>query len=162
MTLVMLFIIRVQITLFEWSTRQVHAPKIICQFLNESDVSLKSCTVQYGNCDGVLAYSSQGNSTLEATNYIALDVDPGRLGCYVVTASSDELTILVEGRITNAGKINYTNLSDSAVAGHKHACSLTLNRNPYADGDCCLRCCTDRIDNNLCNSDVHHSVCHCG
>lgn len=82
--------------------------RIICQFLNESDVSLKSCSVQYGNCDGsemstVLSYFSQGNSTAEAPNKIELDVNPKNLVCYAVTASSDSLSILVEGRITSAG-----------------------------------------------------------
>ena len=85
--------------------------RIICQFLNKSDVSLKSCSVRYGNCDGsktsaVLPYSSQGNSTVEAPNIIELNVDPGRLACYLVTASSDSFSILIEGtsRMKSAGK----------------------------------------------------------
>ena len=85
--------------------------RIICQFLNKSDVSLKSCSVQYGNCDdsktsAVLPYSSHGNSTMEAPNIIELIVDPERLACYLVTASSDSFSILIEGtsRMKSAGK----------------------------------------------------------
>ena len=85
--------------------------RIICQFLNKSDVALKSCSVLYGNCDdsrtsAVLPYSSQGNSTVEAPNKIELNLDPGRLVCYLVTASSDSFSILIEGtsRMKSAGK----------------------------------------------------------
>ena len=42
----------------------------------------------------------QKNSTL---NTIALHVDPDRLECYVVTASSDEATIVVEGQRLDTG-----------------------------------------------------------
>ena len=89
--------------------------RIICQFLNESDKSLKSCTVQYGNCDETLAYTSQGNSTVEAPNKTALSVDPGKLGCYVMTASSDTISILIEGRMTMTSASNFFCIYNCAI-----------------------------------------------
>ena len=59
---------------------------------------MKSCTVMYGQCGDVLAYTSQGNSTVETPNHIELSVDPGMLDCYSVTASSGTATAVVEGR----------------------------------------------------------------
>ena len=107
--------------------------RITCQFLNESDTSLKSCTVQYGNYDETLAYISRGNSTVEAPNKIALNVDPGRLGCYVVTASSDTISILIEGRITmiSAGKFfsawSHCHIIIQHIIWHKNNASLNSN-----------------------------------
>ena len=72
------------------------ASTILCQFISQATTS-KSCSVEYGRCNQVLVYTSlQKNSTL---NNIALDVDPDRLECYAVTASSDEVTIVVEGHV---------------------------------------------------------------
>ena len=81
---------------------------IVCRFLDQTDTSVKSCTAKYGQCGQVLAYTSQGNSTMETPNRIELIVDPGRLDCYVVTASSDTATVVVYGmRMTTASE--YTN-----------------------------------------------------
>ena len=59
---------------------------------------MKSCTVMYGQCGRIPAFISQGNSTVETPNHIILNVDPGSLNCYVVMASSDTVTVIVEGR----------------------------------------------------------------
>ena len=69
---------------------------------------MKSCIAKYGQCGEVLVYASQGNSTVENPNRIELNVDPGILDCYVVTASSDTATVVVNGtRVTTASE--YTN-----------------------------------------------------
>ena len=75
---------------------------IVCQFISQA-TTLKSCNVKYGqrNQNLMMDYTSlQKNSTL---NTIALDVDPDRLECYVVIASSDEVTIAVEGQRLGTG-----------------------------------------------------------
>ena len=73
---------------------------IICQFMSQTTTS-KSCSIKYGHCNQMLVYTSlQKTSTL---NTIVLDVDPDKLECYVVTAVSDEVTIIVEGRSLSAG-----------------------------------------------------------
>ena len=78
---------------------------IVCIFLNPTNVS-KSCAVMYGHCDGTLSYASEGKSTAEAPNSIALNVDSDSLECYVVTASTDGVNIVVEGRESiSAGNI---------------------------------------------------------
>ena len=79
---------------------------IVCKFLNEIDISVKLCAVMYGRCGEVLAYTTQENSTLESPNRIALRVDPGSLDCYVVTASSDTATVIVEGKRATGEYIN--------------------------------------------------------
>lgn len=73
---------------------------IICRFLNETDTSVKSCTVMYGQCDQQLVKTAPGRSTIEAPNYIELRVDPAwsTLDCYIVTASSDTFIVMVEAR----------------------------------------------------------------
>ena len=73
---------------------------IICRFLNQTDTSVKSCAVMYGQCDQELVGSQQGKSTMEAPNYIELRVDPAGSGldCYVVTASSEVFSVMVEAR----------------------------------------------------------------
>ena len=82
---------------------------IVCTFLDQTDSSVKSCTVKYGQCDGMLAYTSQGNSTsaVNTPNRIALNVDGERLDCYVVIASSAAITVVVNGtRMTTASEYN--------------------------------------------------------
>ena len=70
------------------------------------DTSVKSCTIMYGQCGQMAAFTSQGNSTVETPNHIILNVDPGSLNCYVVMASSDTVTVIVEGRRMNtAGEL---------------------------------------------------------
>ena len=73
---------------------------ILCQFLTQTTTP-RSCTIKYGQCTQMLIYESEDNSTL---NPISLKVDPAMLECYVVTASSNEITVLVEGqRLMRAG-----------------------------------------------------------
>ena len=79
---------------------------IICRFLNQTDTSVKSCTVMYGPCDQQSVKTTQGKTTLEAPNYIELHVDftGGSLDCYVVTASSGTSSVVVEARRMQTGK----------------------------------------------------------
>ena len=79
---------------------------IVCQFMNQTNISVKSCTVMYGQCGQMLAYASQGNSTVETSNYISLSVKADHFECYVVTASSDTVTVVVEGQRMTAGTFN--------------------------------------------------------
>ena len=65
---------------------------------------MKSCIAKYRQCGEVLAYASQGNSSMEAPNRIKLSVDPGSLDCYSVTASSSTATAVVEGKRDQAGE----------------------------------------------------------
>ena len=75
---------------------------ITCDFLDEMDISIKSCSVMYGQCDQMLVHGSQQNGT---ANSITLRV-PETFECYKVRASNDTFTIIVEGRMSmNTGKI---------------------------------------------------------
>ena len=82
---------------------------IVCQFMNQTDRSVKTCTVLYGQCDQMLAYAYQGNSTVDTPNYIALNVDASYFECYVVTASSDTVTVVVEGQRRMTAGIKFNN-----------------------------------------------------
>ena len=76
------------------------ASKISCQFLNQTNTS-RSCVVVYGQCNHMLVYKSQRNSTF---NRISLNINSEVFECYAVTASSDTITVVIEGQIsTNAG-----------------------------------------------------------
>ena len=81
------------------------ASTITCQFLDETDTSVKLCTVMYGECGQELVQTTQGSSTVETPNNIVLSVDVDSLECYNVTASSDELTVIVKynGTIAEGG-----------------------------------------------------------
>ena len=79
----------------------------ICRFLNEQDISIKSCVVMYGQCGRELKQTTRGNSTVEDPNTVSLPVDSGSLNCYVATASSGSFTIIVEAKREEKG-IYYT------------------------------------------------------
>ena len=72
------------------------ASTIKCRFLDETDTSVKLCTVLYGECGQELVQTTQGSSTMETPNNIVLSVDANVLECYSVTASSDVLTVIVD------------------------------------------------------------------
>lgn len=79
---------------------------IVCLFLNQTDTSIKSCTISYGQCGEVPAYTSWKNSTVESPNLIALAVDYGSLDCYEVTARSGTTIVIVEGKRVAGEYIN--------------------------------------------------------
>ena len=60
----------------------------------------------YGQqCDEMLVPGPQRNSTVEAPNSITLVVDSESLGCYLVRASNDSFSIIVEVRTSvSSGK----------------------------------------------------------
>ena len=72
---------------------------ITCNFLDETDTSVKSVSLQ--QCDQVLATGPGQNSTREAPNSITLSVATGDSDCYLVTASSTSFRITVE--VTTSG-----------------------------------------------------------
>ena len=60
----------------------------------------------YGRCDQQPVRTTQGKTTLDTPNYIELPVNTtGGIDCYVVTASSDTLSVVVEARSTQAGNV---------------------------------------------------------
>ena len=76
---------------------------ITCNFLNETDTSIKSCSLR--QCDLMLASAPGQNSTVEAPNSIPLSVATGDSDCYLVTASSNSFRTTVEIRTSmDAGK----------------------------------------------------------
>ena len=84
---------------------------ITCRFLNETDTSVKSCNVTYGQCGKELIQPRQlGNhSTMGAPNivYIKFPVDAASLECYNVTASSDVFTVIIQAMDSGEEKGNY-------------------------------------------------------
>ena len=72
------------------------ASAITCRFLDETDTSVKLCTVMYGKCGQELVQTTQGSSTMETPNDVILSVNANILECYSVTASSDLVTVIVE------------------------------------------------------------------
>ena len=78
------------------------ASTITCRFLDETDTSVKLCTVMYGECGQELVQTTQGSSTMETPNNIVLSVDANKnLECYSVTASSDLVTVIVESVVNS-------------------------------------------------------------
>ena len=75
---------------------------IICDFTDKLDMSVKSCSVKYGQSDQTLIYNAEANSTLERPNYITVKVDPKKFNYYSVTASNDNITIIVEGSLSRS------------------------------------------------------------
>ena len=74
---------------------------ITCNFLDERDTSIKSCSSQ--ECDQMLASVPGKNSTVEAPNFVSLNV--ASRDCYLVTASSNTFNTTVEVRTSmGAGK----------------------------------------------------------
>ena len=70
---------------------------ISCIFQNTSDLSPKSCSVKYGTCDQEM-YTIQGNTTDQSPFTVMLELNSNPMNCYVVTASNDTLTLMVNGR----------------------------------------------------------------
>ena len=83
---------------------------ITCRFLDETDTSIKSCSVTYGQCSQVPGQVGQlGNSsTMETPNvvYIKIPVSGDDLKCYNVTASSDVFTVIVQAMGSNTKRGN--------------------------------------------------------
>ena len=81
---------------------------ITCNFLDERDLSIKSCFFQ--QCDQILASSPGQNSTVEAPNTIPLSVATGDSDCFLVTASSNSFRVTVEVRTSvGTGKLRAHN-----------------------------------------------------
>ena len=75
---------------------------ITCVFLNQPQgmVIVKSCQIQYGDCQLKMTLTSNETTT---TNDVALNLQfsaSGQEYCYVVTASNGSHTVMVEGRIS--------------------------------------------------------------
>jgi hypothetical protein len=82
------------------------ASTVECRFINQSDTSIKRCSLEYGQCGQTLEYvSHEKNSTEKFPNNIVLNVDAAKLYCYVVTASSNTYIVKVEGRTTITGEL---------------------------------------------------------
>ena len=76
---------------------------ISCVFENESDLSQKSCSVEYGMCDKATnMYVVQNSTTEDSPSTVTLKLSTiatNSKNCYVVTArfSNDTLTVMVKG-----------------------------------------------------------------
>lgn len=71
---------------------------IVCDFLNETDTSIKSCSL--GQCDQMLASIPGQNSSVEDPNSISLNVVTEDSDCFLVAASSNGFRVTVEVRIS--------------------------------------------------------------
>ena len=82
---------------------------ITCNFLDETDTSIKSCSLQ--ECDQMLASVPGLNSTVETPNSIALSVATGDSDCFLVTASNTSFRTSVEIRTSvGTGKFRTHNI----------------------------------------------------
>ena len=72
------------------------ASTITCVFLNHLDTSVKSCNIQYGECDSKVFKRASANTT---TDSVMLNIDVSRSICYNVTASNRSRTVIVQGTI---------------------------------------------------------------
>ena len=73
---------------------------ITCEFTNQLDSSNKSCNVSYGLCGQQLTNTAQGSSSPEEPNIVRVELDlsdSAAMYCYIVTASSDTFTAVVDG-----------------------------------------------------------------
>ena len=78
---------------------------ITCNFLDETDISIKSCSLR--QCDQILVSGPEQNSTIEFPNFISLNVATKNSNCYLVTAGSNSFRITVEIRTSmGTGKLN--------------------------------------------------------
>ena len=76
---------------------------IYCTFLNDQDMSRKSCNISYAPCGEELKKDVQGNTSMDRIQ-LQLRLDSSTTDyCYVVTANNDTFKILVQGKIE--GKI---------------------------------------------------------
>ena len=70
-----------------------------CTFVNESDLSPKSCSIIYGQC-GQERYTDQGNVTDGSSFVITIKLNLSIIGsnyCYNVTASNGTYEIVMNG-----------------------------------------------------------------
>ena len=80
---------------------------ITCNFLDEADTSIKSCSLR--QCDEMLASGPEQNITVEVSNFIELNGATENSNCYLVTASNSSFRITVEVRTSmNGGKFKGT------------------------------------------------------
>ena len=79
---------------------------IICSFRNQPTASLKNCSanITYGeNCDRLLSvYSAASTGNIITTPPLETRADVTDY-CYVVTATSSNVTVMVEGILTDIG-----------------------------------------------------------
>ena len=78
---------------------------ITCQFLNQTDTSIKSCSVMYGQCGMMLKYTQESNSTVEVPNIVSLTLHSDKFECYVVIARSDAMTVIIEAKTIRNGNL---------------------------------------------------------
>ena len=87
---------------------------ITCTFLNESDTSIKSCTVIYVCCNQEQVNTVQGISTEATPNRITLQVNGNAFEYYTVIASSARSSVIVEGTNIGIGKL-FLNKFDNVI-----------------------------------------------
>ena len=74
---------------------------ISCAFLNQTDTSIKSCSVNYGPCGQQQSQTTvSGMSTVASPNTVTLSIKPRGTFCYTVSASNRDFTIEIDGRIS--------------------------------------------------------------
>ena len=74
---------------------------ISCAFLNQTDTSIKSCSVTYGSCNQQQSQTTvSGMSTVASPNNVTLSIEPQGSFCYTVSASNRDLTVAVDGKIS--------------------------------------------------------------
>ena len=80
--------------------------KIICYFKNQPTATMKRCdaNITYGeNCDQPLSVY-RGNEDGNTVSTSQLETAPGVTDyCFVVTAVSNNVTVMVEGNLVNTG-----------------------------------------------------------
>ena len=93
---------------------------IVCSFINQPTSTLKHCSanITYGeNCDQLLGiYDTVSNGNSVRTPPLETRADVADY-CFIVTATSNNVTVMVEGSLVNIGKlvlstdiiINFTN-----------------------------------------------------
>ena len=74
------------------------ASTITCVFLNLLDTSLKSCSIQYGQCSSEMMKTASTNTTTESAT-VTLNIHASGSICYNVTASNGSHTVIVQGNI---------------------------------------------------------------
>ena len=76
------------------------ASTFTCNFLNKMDISIKYCSIVYGDCDQGQIRNAQGNSVPGSPNTVTLTVmtSSGSV-CYTAETSNGSFTLVVEGRV---------------------------------------------------------------
>jgi hypothetical protein len=93
---------------------------ISCVFENESDLSKKTCSIEYGMCDKEINYFVQNSSTEGSPSTVTLELSTNTTNsrnCYVVTASNDALTVLVKGSFETQSSSNNSNSNVGVIVG---------------------------------------------